>query len=972
MASGGSSGELKGWRAAEERVASLYRAFGYEVRTDVREDGMAWDVVATRTVPGIGTLVVFVEVKDHPGKSTPIQEVRDFKSNGGNAVRDGACNKAVLVTTGSITRDSPKVVASDPELELLTFEELERQLFDPSAALSRWRREYAQTPTNAHYLDLSAALQDYDLIGEPNLPGVIPASELLGVALEHPHAAVVIFGDFGTGKTTTIERLLFSAAKRFSVDARSVIPLRMSLRDFARSPSSESFALEMIRRELDLTIPATTFWEMTANGRFVFLLDGFDEITVHADERRRAELLGELSTLLFSPSPALLTSRPSYFASPAEYQALLRRNQAPRTALGPDGDLAARSLEAFVAKQTSEYVGASSETIRPSQFVSYDLRPVSDGQINDYLEGFSDDFVERGTNAVEVRQFLDSIYDLSELIRTPILLNMAVGTIQSGLINPANKTLVNGPAGLYDAYARIKVDRDFGAVPARRDGLTIGQRLQFAEECALHMAKFDDLDLPPDQARSLLRRVLKASDRDEDHDLMTDARTCSFLTTSSDGHLRFIHRSYQEFFYARRAKESIEARDYRQLGRSSRWEYLYFLGAFGSTDNDFYNELLEISQQAEGVPDTAANNAAVALLAARPRARALRWTNRTVDDLRARDVRIADSSLRNVTFHRPSIEHLGLSNTDASLQLDGGRIGALELSSCDGSLDLAADVDEVSITDTKSITITQRNGSIRSLTARATRLSATTKVDPDNLTVQDVHGQIRMAAAGERTVRATPRTINATASHLSIEASDRGLTGTLTGSIAEIPIDTFDQLATDIIASTLIIRGRRPRSAALQTRGLRTSGPGRRRLDDVLAFLDPSNKIDSWWQASRSVIAIGGAVDSDQTPPAGLTVRRRAPAKEDAATAVKLCRVGPGQLVVEGYGEPFDAAVAQLRQITQGATLIKAQEPAWLTENVRALVESLGKAGDADELNASIHEHHQARVAAAAPPAATP
>jgi len=143
------SGPTKGepeWRKLEHRVAELYRAFEFDAEVDVLLSGKQWDVVATRRFPGAGSLRICIEVKDHPGRPMPIEEVRSFFNDAVVALQGQDCDKAMLVTTGRITKNSRDVVKSHRAMEVATFAELERQLFDVAQPLHRWLNAYRSGP----------------------------------------------------------------------------------------------------------------------------------------------------------------------------------------------------------------------------------------------------------------------------------------------------------------------------------------------------------------------------------------------------------------------------------------------------------------------------------------------------------------------------------------------------------------------------------------------------------------------------------------------------------------------------------------------------------------------------------------------------------------------------------------------------------------------------------------------------------
>src|SRR5690606_25134612 len=81
-------------------------------------------------------------------------------------------------------------------------------------------------------------------------------------------------------------------------------------------------------------------------------------------------------------------------------------------------------------------------------------------------------------------------------------------------------------------------------------------RQSFAEDCAVRMLRDDVLVLDTETVRALAVKSVGAHRAPID-DVLTDLRTCSFMTTDPDGGWRFIHRSFQEFFVARRIAATL-------------------------------------------------------------------------------------------------------------------------------------------------------------------------------------------------------------------------------------------------------------------------------------------------------------------------------------------------------------------------------------------------------------------------------
>lgn len=207
------------------------------------------------------------------------------------------------------------------------------------------------------------------------------------------------------------------------------------------------------------------------DGRFLLLLDGFDEITLRADQGRRAQLLQRLAPLLLSSSPTVLTSRPSFFISRAEYETALASLADPlEPRLGHNVDMNRRVTQAMrgMAKAMPHLL-PHREVVEAPETVTFELGLLEDTQIDEYLERCEPRFAQVNLSWRDVRTFINSIYDLSDLMKRPIQLEMIVATVLQDVLDPKNEVVQIGPSGLYELYATMKVQADDAKAESRRE-----------------------------------------------------------------------------------------------------------------------------------------------------------------------------------------------------------------------------------------------------------------------------------------------------------------------------------------------------------------------------------------------------------------------------------------------------------------------------------------------------------------------
>lgn len=932
-------------RPAEEQVASMYRALGFRAKRGMHLAGKQVDVYAERELAGIGgTLRVAIEVKDYPGKAVDVDEVRAFAISARLIIGAGESDRCRLVTTGTITKASYEAVDPIAGADIITMAELERELLVPIPTLSMWLANYRERAATSHFIDLQATLQDFDADEEVEAMGRPHVSDLLAVALKNPQCGLVVLGDFGAGKSTSMERIKALAIEALLQDPTAPVPFLLRLGKLSDPRAVAQFALRGVADEFGNEPPNDLFWERLQAGRFLVLLDGFDEISLRVDAARRADLLQQLSPLLFTDSPAIISTRPSYFADYAEYRAAFARlNSGGRPGKAGTPTMADQRTHRLTQYLVDAVGPANPTRARRASIITYAVEPLDEAGIVEYLRYRDQELITAGTTATELREFLGSIYDLSELITRPIILKMAVETAIGGLINPKDRTIPGGPAGLYEAYAMTRTQLDWDNVDSRRELLTADERMAFAESAAVTMSTGQADRLSTSQVEALASQFIRFRPDVTIDEIATDLRTCSFLTIDDEGvGLRFIHRSFREYFFARAAAASLKRRSAKHLHDTLGWEYLYFLGAMASADDDLYQALYELARRpistAEFPPSRPTqSNAATALLAAQDAVSALDWRDVDVPRVRRTRLSISESTFADTSLRDVRVAEIELSEVNAlgGFQVAGADIETVRVRGGQGSLGLHDNVGRIEIVE-GTWTIDDRS-TARQIDVNSAGIRYTSATDdPVNIELRNAAGALSAVGA---------LNIDARESVCVVRSAESGAEGTITNSIVEAAsVDVFNELACSFDGSILIVRG---------DAGARTTGAtGRRghRLSrshvdvnsDVTLIINPTVRPDLWWSWHMGLVVLGG-----RRPPAdvtwhGITVEMPTRPPADEEEHVQCIEVAPSAFVVSGAGAPFAAALEATTSMVRGCTAAGLRSKTALTRPVARLLSELG------------------------------
>lgn len=692
----------------EDDVAALYRQMGCNARQQVAVHGKNVDVVVEWDQPGVGLQRTYVEVKHTSKKTVRVDEVRtwaneiDFFRN-----RDDHAS-AVMVTNAAYTPQGHET-ATAARITLLTLRELEQMALGVDGPLRRSAEAYANNKIYRHYIDLNVTLKE-GTAGIDDLPADLPASGLRQFALDHPDLGVLLFADFGAGKTTALERIRRDAVEARAAAGFGPIPLMFQLKYFEVGRDLDSFIVETWKNAFGGDLPVQRFWELAEDRQLLLLLDGFDETTLRADAKRRSELLQRISPLLFGPTAAIMTTRPGYFVDAAEYMESVEALRSGGTDDIGGGTPARQRFAALM--RTLDAVTTPDEVlrVRDPRIVTYDLGLLTSEQVDEYLATFTDDLAGVGTTPQAVRVYVDQVYDLRDLVTRPFILQMVVELVLERHINVAGDAAVTA-AELYCAYTEQHLRRDVGKAESRREFLTPEQRRRFAEECAVYMQRNDDLEIAEDKLGVLARRACGTQVIEENglDACLTDLRTTSLLTGAESRTLRFIHRSFQEYFFASTVRDAILESSLRPMCDRLPPQVLYFVGSYATTDDDFHQKLRELVRT-PGVSGADRNavvgNAAAAFLYSRERARDLQWRDITIPFLRRRNLWIDDSELADFTLESLDVESLSLHDTRIDGTIGFAEPCNLTASGCNGSLDVRGELGVIEVTSCDKLTLT--------------------------------------------------------------------------------------------------------------------------------------------------------------------------------------------------------------------------------------------------------------------------
>ena len=424
----------------ERRVSVYYEALGYQLTKNVVIQGHQIDILATRHIPGASTLTIAIEVKHRSG-GLGVNDITVFLSAVDHLRRTGHINGAVIVTNGKISKEAQSAAYGSGGIRLISVDQLEQELLNNSDTLIRIIHDQKKLPIFEKYYPLRAQAPS----GQVN-----DAAEYLAQWSQDNNSTILLVGDFGSGKSTVMNRVLYETAQRRLARSEERFPISLKLNILRRFTSLWDFVEASLRDNQYINPPRQIFEEELLCGRLIVLLDGFDEIQTGATARDKAEYINMLSPLLVSKSPCIMSTRPTFFDSFSQMMFLLKDLQpsvSPYERLPEVGIDRLKLAQALGEESPGKIRNSDVENV-------ISLLHLDDRQVTAEIANYAEEIrTNLGLSVEAFKDVLYRTYDLADLMRRPLLLDMIINTASSGAIDYVSAQQV-GPSTLYEVYTQ--------------------------------------------------------------------------------------------------------------------------------------------------------------------------------------------------------------------------------------------------------------------------------------------------------------------------------------------------------------------------------------------------------------------------------------------------------------------------------------------------------------------------------------
>jgi len=369
---------------------------------------------------------------------------------------------------------------------------------------------------------------------------------------------ISILGGYGTGKTSFCRKYAHDVAKKRKgntlieilkfilvipsivekyICKRGRLPVLIKLRDYSKDKDLKGLIVKEIKN-YDTQFSHSTFEKMNNKGEILLILDGFDEMAQKTGKDTPHSILYEIAELVKSKSKVILTSRTEYFKDSLEEMKVLCPDKEDMN---------------FWEKPNFEIL---------------------------YLELFGDEqiktFLKKRVSLIKEKEhdweyyydkIKEGVYDLYELSQRPVLLYMVTKTLPK-LIKQGKKITT---ANLYDMYIEGELDR---LTKIKKLNLNIERekRRELLKGLASYMflnhtlnVHYDDIT-EVEEIKNFFSQV-KKDKGDNIEPYFQEFLVYSFLNRDGEGNYYFSHKSFMEFFCARKFFDEIRNGNKSNFGK---------------------------------------------------------------------------------------------------------------------------------------------------------------------------------------------------------------------------------------------------------------------------------------------------------------------------------------------------------------------------------------------------------------------
>jgi len=511
----------------EEEVETLLRLKGFNISRNNLISGTQIDLVASKD-DLLENIHYVVECTDR--KSTVGVDLVKEKSAILLALSQTKKSyRILLVTRNGFTAEAKAFAENQPNILLITLNELESTIIDFQKYILWYRHNYEKSlgffkegDLFKNYVDLLAKDEQGVTLNSLNI-------EVRNWLRDESNNLLFLLGEFGSGKTSFCRSFVYEMLtdKYIRKTGENYTPILINLREYQQASNIQQVVTDTLLNTYGIPINSfMAFEKACTSGNILLILDGFDEMTDRSDKKTIADCFNQIYLLASLNAKVLLTCRSNFFQSHSDIISLLKRF----------------SINIPLEDQKKEtFVEISFQNQGKILFVEW----LSPEKIKQFIENRFPNESEQIINQI------NSIHDLRDLSKRPVLLDMILRTLPE---LSKQKKKINS-AALYETYTDKWTARDEWRV-----SIPLLVRKNFCDVLAWFIHNLPQKDIPYSILEKSINSALTGiAQSDEQMEIFkNDLQTCSFLVRSGNNDVfRFAHKSFLEFFIARKIVVSL-------------------------------------------------------------------------------------------------------------------------------------------------------------------------------------------------------------------------------------------------------------------------------------------------------------------------------------------------------------------------------------------------------------------------------
>ena len=352
--------------------------------------------------------------------------------------------------------------------------------------------------------------------------------EKLEEFIKNKSKVLVVLGDSGSGKSTFCSNISKKLIDRYLTNNNSWHPFPIRLGINKQSVMNGSLIEDELKR---FGVSDSKINELRKSNKFIFILDGYDELATKDN-------IFATNRLLEWNSKFIITSRSQHFASDSELS------------------LVFSSIDPIYHFHEHN----NDHTVR--------IMPFDHTQIHSYIKKHVTIDNQNETNADILLHKINEIYNLKELSTNPLCLKLILNILIPDILDYNHKSIIN-KATLYENIFNTWFDHQCARFKSH---IEIDAFFQFAQELAFELYRLDLAEIIVEKKNIFIDYTSEAKTLADqlfysDKPDIVQARNGCPLQRISDNGFSFLHKSFQEFCVARKFSKDIQKREYSHFGQ---------------------------------------------------------------------------------------------------------------------------------------------------------------------------------------------------------------------------------------------------------------------------------------------------------------------------------------------------------------------------------------------------------------------